>query len=449
MQLNGERARSVAELTAAIKALVEIEFDDVRVTGEVVQFRPSSAGHWYFDLKDDQARIGCVVWRSRTLGVEPPENGREVEVHGRIDVYPPQGKYQLIVDRVVPRLNVGRLMEQFEALRGRLMAEGLLDAERKKPLPMLPSIVGIATAETGAALADMLRVLKARMPTVRIVVAPCLVQGDEAPASIARALARLDAYPGMDVIICGRGGGSLLDLWAYNTEVVARAIVACRTPVVSAVGHESDTTIADLVADLRAATPTHAAQLVVPVRDDLLQHIDTLAGRLEQAVRADIDRRRMRVEVRRADLATRSPERRLRADRERLVRAERTAGERIYALLRERRERLTVLERRLAGARMTNRLDAARQGLITASLLLERAVGRRIQSAASAVEAAVARLGALDPEAVLARGYAIVTLPDGRFLRDAAEAPAGTSLTVQPARGRLHAVVTEDPAASL
>jgi exodeoxyribonuclease VII large subunit len=267
-----DQAVSVSELTYAIKGLLEEGIGDVLVSGEISNFKEHSSGHRYFTLKDADAQIGAVMWRTRSLTFRP-EDGMRVVVRGRLSVYPPQGKYQIDCSAMRPE-GVGDLHRAFEQLREALRVRGLFDADRKKPIPHKPRSVGIATSQTGAALQDMLSTIHRRFPLLDVVFRPTLVQGEGAAEDIARAIAELDAAK-LDVLIIGRGGGSLEDLWSFNTEAVAMAIANARTPVISAVGHETDVTIADFVADARAETPTAAAVMVTPITvDDLLEALD-------------------------------------------------------------------------------------------------------------------------------------------------------------------------------
>ena len=267
-----DQAVSVSELTYVIKGLLEEGIGDVLVSGEISNFKQHTSGHRYFTLKDADAQIGAVMWRTRSLTFRP-EDGMRVIVRGRLSVYPPQGKYQIDVSAMRPE-GVGDLHRAFEQLREALRARGLFDADRKTPIPRRPRSVGIATSQTGAALQDMLSTINRRYPLLDVVFRPTLVQGDGAADDIARAIRELDAAK-LDVIIIGRGGGSLEDLWSFNTEIVAMAIAEARTPIISAVGHETDVTIADFVADARAETPTAAAVLVTPITvDDLVEALD-------------------------------------------------------------------------------------------------------------------------------------------------------------------------------
>lgn len=282
-----DQAVSVSELTYVIKGLLEEGIGDVLVSGEISNFKQHSSGHRYFTLKDADAQIGAVMWRTRSLPFRP-EDGMRVIVRGRLSVYPPQGKYQIDVSAMRPE-GVGDLHRAFEQLREALRARGLFDADRKLQLPRRPRSVGIATSQTGAALQDMLSTINRRYPLLDVVFRPTMVQGDGAAEDIAHAIAELDAAT-LDVIIIGRGGGSLEDLWSFNTEVVAMAIANARTPIISAVGHETDVTISDFVADVRAETPTAAAVLVTPITvDDLIDALDDRMLGMTTMVRTRID----------------------------------------------------------------------------------------------------------------------------------------------------------------
>jgi exodeoxyribonuclease VII large subunit len=285
---------TVTEITRQIKMSLEQRFPRVWLQGEISNFKRHTSGHLYFTLKDEGAQISATMWRSRAAGLLfAPEDGMKVIARGGITVYPPRGSYQIDVDQITP-VGIGELQIAFEQLKKKLAAEGLFDGDRKRPLPSFPERIGIITSETGAALQDMRTVLARRFPCVEVLLLPVRVQGAGASDEIAHALREMNRHGDVDVIIVGRGGGSLEDLWAFNEEIVARAIAASRIPVVSAVGHEIDYTIADFVADLRAPTPSAAAELVVPDRSELLEVIRnneyTMRQSLEQMVETNRDR---------------------------------------------------------------------------------------------------------------------------------------------------------------
>src|SRR5512137_2557313 len=311
----GPRILSVSELTAQLKGAVEPRFRDVWVAGEVAGVRRQSSGHLYFTLKDAEATVDAAIWASTARRIRfRLEDGIEVVARGKVEIYAPRGRYSLVVQEVEPR-GAGARALALEQLKERLAAEGLLDPERKRPLPYLPRRVGVATSPTGAALQDFLRVLHGRFPGVEVYVAPCRVQGEGAAGTVISAL-RLLADFGVEVAVVTRGGGSAEDLWEFNDERLARFISAFPVPVVSAVGHEVDVTVADLVADVRAATPTHAAEILAPARDDLLAELAGLRGRLHRSVSAAIDGRRQDLRALQAELG--DPAHLLSAQRHRL-----------------------------------------------------------------------------------------------------------------------------------
>jgi exodeoxyribonuclease VII large subunit len=382
---------TVTQLTRAISEALATGIGSCRVEGEVSSFTAARSGHWYFDLKDEGAVLSCVMFRGRNRMLSrPPRPGDRIVVSGELDVYAPRGRYNLIV-RTLARSGAGDLQAQLEALKRKLAAEGLFDPARKRPLPALPRGVGVATSATGAALHDILKVLGRRFRGVPVYLAACRVQGKEAPREIVSAIELLNDHGKSDVLIVGRGGGSQEDLMAFNDEAVARAIASSRTPIVSAVGHEVDVSIADLVADARAATPSHAAELVVPEREGLLMAVDELDLRLRGSMERTLRLRRERLRR----LVLRHPRR----------------------LLVEARERVT-----LQGAE------------------LQRAWARDLQRRRAAVQGAAGRLDALSPVAVLGRGYA-VALHEGRAVRDAAELAAGAHIQVRLHSGAVDAVV--------
>jgi exodeoxyribonuclease VII large subunit len=378
----------VGELTRRIAQTLAGEFGGVRVMGEVSQLKVASSGHWYFTLGDTEAILDCVMFKgwTRYLGWEPAA-GERVEVTGDIDVYAPRGRYNMVVRKMV-RAGEGDRRAALEALKRRLAAEGLTDPTRKRKLPFLPKTIGIATSPTGAALQDMLRVIQQRFPGTTVILAPCLVQGVEAPLQIARAIRLLASDGRAEVIIVGRGGGSSEDLAAFDDESVARAIAASPVPVVSAVGHETDISVADLVADLRAATPTHAAELVVPERDLLRAQVDSLHARMKKGLKRELQRRKERVS--RIRLPTPLT---------------------LVALARGRT--LAASSRLFARIRW---LVTSRQGQLGAS---------------------TARLQALDPKAVLHRGYAMVLDGDGRVRTGVGDLRVGAPLVLVLGDGRL------------
>lgn len=380
-----DRTLTVSQLCRSLKDL----FDDVglvRVEGELSQFTAHRSGHWYFTLRDAQAVLNCVMFRGLNQYVRrPPQVGDRVTVTGSLDLYAPQGKLNLLV-RALESAGEGDLAARKEALKRKLAAEGLFDQARKRPIPVLPRAIGVATSPTGAAFQDILKVLGRRFPGLTVYLAPCRVQGDSAPAEVAAAIDLLNAHGGSDVLIIGRGGGSAEDLAAFDSEAVARAVFRSQIPVVSAVGHEVDVSIADLVADLRAATPSHAAELVVPEREGLLMALDELDERQRQAM---------------------------------------------ARLLRRRREQLAALRPR----HPAERIARDRQRLLVASQRLPLALQATLQRRRAALDLAGRQLQALSPDRVLERGYAVL-LKDGAAVVDTDQLQAGDRLQARLHRGR-------------
>jgi exodeoxyribonuclease VII large subunit len=379
---------TVAELNRRVRVLLENQFEALWVTGELSNVKPAGSGHWYFCLKDEAASIDCVMYRSRAQFLDfRPENGLRVEARARVTLYEPRGAYQLAVDEL-RRAGRGALHEAFEKLKARLAAEGLFEAERKRPLPPFPRAIGIVTSREAAALRDMLTVLRRRAPMIPVILYPAPVQGEGAANHIARAIRIAGERQEVDVLIVGRGGGSLEDLWAFNEEAVARAIDACPIPVVSGVGHETDFTIADFVADLRAPTPTAAAAAASPEREALCETVAGLRRRIERDLRRGLETRAQRLDS--------------------LARRLLTPAQRIE---REQRE-LAALARRMA--------NATRRGLAEGA--------RHLAALRNA-------LTHLDPTRVLGRGYSIVRGPDGHVLRSSAGLAPGDALEVTFAEG--------------
>ncbi len=330
------RVEGVSDLTRRLRGVLEADFATVWVAGEISNFHHATSGHFYFSLKDARSQIAAVMFRSSNQRLPfRPEDGLEVIVRGRVSLYDARGALQLYVDAMAPR-GLGVLQLALEQLKQRLAAEGLFDPARKRPLPFWPRAVGVVTAITGAAIHDIVTTARRRMPSARIVIRPVRVQGAQAGADIAAALADLQTVPEVDVVIVGRGGGSAEDLWAFNEERVARAIAAARVPVVSAVGHEIDVTLADLAADHRAATPTAAAVLVMPDVAELLGRVERARAALQVGMRRQIERRR--VQLRALSRHVRDPRQQLRMQRLRIDELAERARRAVDAVLRSARQ---------------------------------------------------------------------------------------------------------------
>jgi exodeoxyribonuclease VII large subunit len=387
------RIYSVSELTRLVKSSLEERFGWVWVVGEISNLRRPRSGHHYFTLKDERAQLRAVMWRPLAARLRfDLADGMEVIVGGGITVYEPRGEYQIIVEALEPR-GIGALELAFQQLKEKLAAEGLFDAAHKKPIPMLPRHVAIVTSPTGAAIRDILQIINRRFPRVRLTLYPVAVQGEGAAEEIAHAIGALNRLGGFDVMITGRGGGSLEDLWAFNEEVVARAIFASRVPVISAVGHEIDTTISDLVADVRARTPSEAAELVVPDEQALVSRLESLRDKLVGLVRRELQECKAKL-----------------------------AGYR--SLLRPR---LLVEAVRLR-----------QQHVDDISQRLQLAVARHLERCRHLLEALAGKLEHLSPLKVLARGYSITRKPEtGEVIKAAAQVSPGEKIQSLLARGSI------------
>jgi exodeoxyribonuclease VII large subunit len=392
--IENNTAITVGELTRQIKEILEGSFSQLWVEGEISNYIHHSSGHMYFTLKDDEAEIRCAMFKGNNQYLRfKPENGMKVLLSGRISVYAPRGQYQLISTRLEPA-GLGTLFLAFEALKKRLSAEGLFDDEFKKPLPKIPETIGLITSKTGAAVKDIINVLGRRAPYVKLILRPTLVQGDEAAVDIVNAIQEMDTSCEPDLIIFGRGGGSLEDLWPFNEEKVARAIFDCQTPTISAVGHETDTTIADLVADLRAPTPSAAAELAAPSIDELMQSLQTV----DEKMRALLERK-----------------------------------------LEYFWQKMDHIQDRFALQRpdaFINRMTDLNTHLISA---LKQSILMKLQSRFGQLETLLAELTVLNPKSILDRGYAIATADSGKIIHSPNELKTGELFRLQLAKGIISA----------
>ena len=394
---------TVSQLTTSIRTALESRFNAVWVEGEISNFKDHSSGHWYFTLKDENAQLRAKCFRSTNMRIRfRPANGLKVRARGKLSVYAPRGEYELVIDALDP-VGAGALRVAFEQLRDRLQAEGLFAKELKRPLPVFPRRVGIVTSPTGAAIRDILNVISRRTRTVHVLFSPAKVQGDLAGPDIARAIRFINLYHEralrdgrnadlVDVLIVGRGGGSTEDLWAFNQEEVARAIRKSAIPVISAVGHETDFTIADFAADHRAATPSAAAEIVAAREDQICSALDHLGRQLVRLTRFQIVQLRSRVQE--------------------------------QALSH-------------AFAEVKSRLNNARARFDAASSACDAAIDFKLQEGRERLALAAASLDALSPLAVLQRGYAIAQDAAGKPLRDASSVKEGDAVSVRLAKGRL------------
>jgi exodeoxyribonuclease VII large subunit len=437
---------TVSELNEQIKVLLESSFEFLWVEGEVSNLRRPASGHSYFTLKDQRSQIRAVLFRTSAKPSFVLKDGMQIACRARLTAFTPRGEYQLIVERVEPR-GLGALQKSFEQLKEKLQAEGLFDARHKKPLPFLPRGIGVITSPTGAVIRDILQITGRRFPAVPVLIAPVRVQGPEAAPEIVRALALLNwesgesgAYPDLEVIIVTRGGGSLEDLYPFNTEEVARAVFRSRLPVVSAVGHETDYTITDFVADLRAPTPSAAAEMVVPDRDDLRRQVGDAYGRLLQARQRRADRWRERIGAAAGRL--KSPDRiladcRLLLDdhRDRLCLA-------LNRHILSRRHDLQYLRTRLDHVCPTGTIDRIRVVLVHRREQFAAGIGAFFRRQRAVMDRQGVSLQALSPLEVLRRGYSITRrFPDGPIVKRAADLVTGDRLSVRLAAGEIRARV--------
>jgi len=432
---------TVGELLAGLRGLLEERVGRVWVAGEVSNLHRAASGHAYFTLKDDSGQIRAALFRgaARRLAFEP-ENGLEVLVYGDVSVYPERGDLQVVVRELQPRGD-GALRLAFEQLRRRLEAEGLFDPARKRPLPSAPRRIGVVASPTSAALRDVLEVTRRRCPALPIRLAATRVQGVGAEREIARALESLATHGDVDVVLLVRGGGSLEDLAAFNTEVVARAIAELPVPLVSGVGHEVDVSIADLAADCRAPTPSAAAELVAPDRGELRRLLQRDWGRLRRAVDAVLERAGARLARERDAVRMLSPTARLAARRSRLVELGRALPREMGAILAGRRARVGELGRGLP-REVGAALEARRARLATAAPRLPGVARAEVARARAGLGEAAARLESLSPLAVLGRGYALVRREsDGAIVRGVADVAEGDRLSVRLASAALRALV--------
>jgi exodeoxyribonuclease VII large subunit len=421
------RVWDVGALCRAIADALEARFNPVTVRGELTGFSRASSGHCYFSIKDASGQLRCAMFRRAAVGMDfTPRDGELVEVRGKLGVYEQRGDLQLIVDSM-QRAGQGVWFEQFLRLKAQLEAEGLFDAERKRPLPVMPRGIGVVTSLGAAALHDVATALRRRVPHIPVVIAPSLVQGADAPASIAQALQQLYALaarkgehgvPDIDVILLVRGGGSMEDLWSFNDELVARTIVQSPVPLISGVGHETDFTIADFCADLRAPTPTAAAELVAQPRQVWLDGLDAMALRLQSAVLRQVDKNAQRLDAATTRLGR--PSQQMAQQRLQLSQY----GQRAHHGLLMKIQRLTQVYQALEG-------DFVQKTM------------RRLQRQQQTVEQIGARMELLNPQRLLERGYSVLTTQDGQVVTSTQQAPVGTPLRAVLVDGSLDVTVTQ------
>jgi len=442
------RPLTVSQLTEAIRKAIEARFASVWVEGEISNFKLHSSGHWYFTIKDERAQLRAKCFRSTNVRIRfRPADGLHVRARGRLTVYAPRGEYELVVEALDP-IGAGALKIAFEQLRDRLQAEGLFAQEKKRPLPVFPRRVGVVTSPTGAALRDILNVVSRRTRTVDVLFAPARVQGEGASWEIARAIKLINEHHAgalragrtdqlVDVLIVGRGGGSTEDLWAFNEEEVARAIRGSAIPVISAVGHETDFTIADFVADQRAPTPSAAAELVAAREDQVCAALEQLGRQLQRLIRYQIVAARTQVQEQALSQVFHNVRSRMRTARARTDGATHHLHTLMQQTIVRANARASAHIYKLSPAQLEKRLAAAQMRFESASAACQSNMRQKLQTARGQLGLAAASLDALSPLSVLQRGYAIALSSDKHILLDSALVQVGDQVRVRLARGSL------------
>ena len=437
---------TVSELAQAVKRTMETNFDRVRVRGELGRVLIAKSGHLYVDLKDADASISTVMWRANVQALTfKPEEGLEVVAEGRLSTYPGRSQYQLICERMAPA-GVGALLAQLEKLKARLAAEGLFAPGRKKPIPYLPKTIGVVTSPTGAVIRDILHRLGERFPR-RVILWPVLVQGPEAAGQVARAIKGFNALQGAnrpDVLIVARGGGSIEDLWAFNEEIVVRAAADSVIPLISAVGHETDTTLIDFASDLRAPTPTGAAEKAVPVRAELIERVQVLEGRLKGGLVRGLEKRR--VELRAAAAKLPRLETLFQIPQQRFDRAAERLNAALVANTRAAQSKLDRIAARLRPDALVQDISRRRDHLERTTARLRPAIARNLEAHKKHLDASARMLESLSHKSVLARGFVMVHRDDGILVRAAKDLSAGDAVQLTFGDGDRHAIIDPEHA---
>lgn len=433
---------TIGALTRQVKRLLEANVGSVWVTGEISNWKVASSGHAYFTLKDEASQIDAVMFRGRLGRLRfEPESGLEVIAHGQVTVYERRGNYQIVLTEMQPK-GLGALQLAFEKLKKKLHEEGLFRPEHKKPLPLLPRRIGVVTSPTGAAIRDILNVLHRRFANVHVIVYPTRVQGDEAKFEIAEGIRALDAF-GVDVMLVGRGGGSLEDLWPFNEELVVRAVFEAKTPLISAVGHEIDYALTDFAADLRAPTPSAAAELVVQEREALLERVNQLERRLTAGLEQWLVRSRHRLDAARNSFVFRRPDELVRQRRQQFDETRMQLDTQMAEVLRQARHRHEHATRALALLSPANQLRRAGERLAAVRARLAQAGATITQRLRARLAPVCAQLEALSPLAILSRGYALAwKLPGRALLRAASELSLEDEIEVRFGAGSANARIT-------
>jgi len=437
------RSLTVTELTAGIRDLLAKNYTDILVEGELSNCREAQSGHFYFTLKDEKSQVRCVWFKQQLRGVKiRPEDGLKCSIRGSISVYEARGEYQIYVESMEP-VGRGALQLAFEQLKKRLEAEGLFDSRHKKPLPILPSRIGLITSPKGAAVRDVVRILRRRFPNVCLALFPVRVQGEGAAEEIAKAIRFFNHQKTVDVLIVGRGGGSMEDLWAFNEEIVARTIFESEIPVISGIGHETDFTIADFVADVRASTPSAAAEIVVQTRREFDRHVKSLQDALGEQMRYRILVLSRRVHELSARRGFRRPLDLLRQQRQRADELTSRLATGLRARLEQSRKRFSAAHLQIARFDFRMKIAALRLRLDKRSVELGVCAERLLQKKRERLERLSLQLHERGPLKALERGYAIATDAAGNVLRSAEQVAIGDSVSIQLQRGRLDAEVTK------
>ena len=435
---------SVSQLNRVAKRVLAEHFMTVQVVGEISNLSLPSSGHIYFTLKDTQAQIRCAMFKGQQQRLRfKPDNGQQVIVTAQVSLYEPRGDYQLVVEQM-EEAGDGALRQAFERLKHKLLLEGLFDSARKKPLPLLPNQIGVISSASGAAIKDILTVLKRRFPAIPVLLYPVAVQGEAAKIEIVQALATANRQQLVDVIILGRGGGSLEDLWAFNEEIVARAIAASEIPVISAVGHEVDVTIADFVADLRAATPSAAAEHAVPHQNEWLNSFAAIERELQQIIQRQLNQQQQRLNWLNKALQQQHPGQKLQRNAQRLDEMEQRINQAMQHKLRDLKQQLAIGSHQLKQWQPSEKIIRHQQRLFHFQQRLNRAVQVKLVTLRNRQAAVSQTLQAVSPLATLERGYAIVQRQDSKeIIKSAKQLAVDDWLLIRVAKGQILSQVKE------
>lgn len=432
---------TVSRLNQTVRQLLEMEMGQIWLSAEISNFSQPSSGHWYFTLKDDRAQVRCAMFRTANRKTTfQPQNGQQVLVRASITLYEPRGDYQLIAESMQPAGD-GLLQQRFEQLKQRLSDEGLFNPARKRPLPSPATCIGIITSASGAALHDMLQILQRRDPSLPVIIYPTMVQGSEATLQIARTIELANQRNECDVLIVGRGGGSLEDLWCFNEELVARAIFNSQIPVVSAVGHETDVTIADFVADLRAPTPSAAAELISRNQPELIRRLQSQQQRLEMAMDYYLTHLRQRLTRQDSRLQQQHPQLRLSRQQTALLKLQNRLEEGMQTRLRLANRQTERLQQRLLHTQPQVKVHRCQQQLQQYQYQLQQALERQLNAARQRFSVGYSQLEAVSPLATLARGYSVTTAADGKTLKKSKQVKTGDTLKTRLSDGWIESQV--------